>query len=46
MEEEVTCNAEKAATLFEEIRRDYPDAIDHNGRSLVGQLPLSRTKTP
>ena len=32
-------DAEKAATLFAEIRKDYPDAIDHNGRSLVEQLP-------
>ena len=34
-------NAEKAKKLFDEIRKDYPDSIGHNGRSLVEQLPPS-----
>jgi hypothetical protein len=34
-------NAKKAAVLLEEIRKDYPDSIDHNGRSLVEQLPAT-----
>jgi TolA-binding protein len=37
-------NAEKAATLFEEIRKDYPDSIDHNGRLLVEQLPSPKAE--
>jgi len=32
-------NTEMAKKLFEEIRKDYPDSIGHNGRSLVEQLP-------
>jgi serine/threonine protein kinase len=32
-------SAEKANALFGEIRKDYPDSIDHNGGSLVDQLP-------
>ncbi len=31
-------NAEKAQTLFDEIRKDYADSTDHGGRSLVEQL--------
>ena len=31
--------AEKAKTLFDEIRKDYPDSVDHSGNSLVEQLP-------
>lgn len=30
--------AEEAATLFEEIRKYYPDSVDHGGKSLVAQL--------
>jgi hypothetical protein len=33
--------AEKAAMLFAEIRKDYPDSIDHGGRSLIAQLPAA-----
>jgi len=29
----------QAGALFEEIRRDFPDAVDHQGNSLVSQLP-------
>lgn len=29
---------EKAAAIFDEIRECYPDAIDHKGRPLSGQL--------
>jgi tetratricopeptide (TPR) repeat protein len=32
-------NDKKAKPLFEEIRKNYPDAIDHNGNLLVEQLP-------
>jgi TolA-binding protein len=32
-------NADKAKSLFDEIRKDYPDSIDHGGRSLIDQLP-------
>ncbi len=32
--------ADEAKALFEEIRRDYPDSVDHSGRSLVEQLPM------
>jgi hypothetical protein len=28
---------DKAQTLLDEIRKDYPDAIDHNGRPLTGR---------
>jgi cell division protein FtsB len=31
--------ADAARALFEEIRTDYADAIDHRGRSLVEQIP-------
>jgi hypothetical protein len=31
--------AEQAETLFDEIRKDYPDSVDHGGKSLVAQLP-------
>jgi hypothetical protein len=34
-----SANAEKAKTLFDEIRKNYPDAIDHNGNPLVEELP-------
>ena len=37
-------NAEKAAMLFAEIRKDYPEAIDHNGRLLIEQLPPAGTE--
>ena len=37
-------NGEEAKTLFDEIRNDYPDSIDHNGDSLVGQLPRKSLK--
>lgn len=30
---------DKAKALFEEIRKDYADAIDHRGRPLVAQIP-------
>lgn len=29
---------EEAQALFDEIRRDYPDAVDHKGRLLVEQI--------
>ncbi len=32
-------SAAKAKALFDEIRKDYPDAVDHSGNSLVEQLP-------
>jgi tetratricopeptide (TPR) repeat protein len=32
-------DADKALKLFEEIRNDYPDAVDHNGVSLLEKLP-------
>jgi hypothetical protein len=32
-------NPVQAKLLFEEIRRNYPDSIDHGGASLVRQLP-------
>jgi TolA-binding protein len=32
-------NPDKAKTLLEEIRSNYTDAIDHEGRSLLTQLP-------
>ena len=32
-------NIEDAKTLFDEIRRCYPDSIDHRGVLLVSQLP-------
>jgi len=31
--------ADKAKALFEEVRRDYPEAIDHKGKRLVEQIP-------
>ena len=31
--------ADNAKALFDEIRNGYPDSIDHNGNSLVEQLP-------
>jgi outer membrane murein-binding lipoprotein Lpp len=31
--------ADEAAALFDEIRKDYPEAIDHNGNLLVGMIP-------
>jgi lipoprotein NlpI len=31
--------ADEAKALFGEIRRDYPDSVDHRGNSLVAQLP-------
>jgi tetratricopeptide (TPR) repeat protein len=31
--------ADLAKKLFDEIRTDYPDAVDHSGRSLVAKLP-------
>ena len=34
-----TGHADLAKMLFDEIRKDYPDSIDHRGNSLVGQLP-------
>jgi TolA-binding protein len=30
---------DKAKALFEEVRRDYPEAIDHKGKRLVEQVP-------
>ena len=30
---------EKAKTPFDEIRSSYADAVDHEGRSLLTQLP-------
>jgi len=32
-------DSEKAKALFEEIRKNYPTAIDHSGRPLMGKLP-------
>ena len=32
-------NAELAEPLFDEIRKNYPDCVDHQGNSLVAQLP-------
>ena len=32
-------DAEKAAVLFAEIRKDYSHAIDHSGHPLIEQLP-------
>lgn len=29
----------EAAALFDEIRRDYPDAVDHKGRPLAPSIP-------
>ena len=37
-------NTELAKTLFDEIRKDYPDSIDHRGNSLVGKLPQDETR--
>jgi tetratricopeptide (TPR) repeat protein len=37
-------NAEMADSLFDEIREDYKDAIDHSGNSLVAQLPQGNVK--
>jgi serine/threonine protein kinase len=34
-------DAGKAKKLFDEIRKDYPDSIDHRGMSLVAQLPTA-----
>lgn len=31
--------ADKATALFEEIRKKFPDAVDHRGNSLVAQIP-------
>jgi hypothetical protein len=31
--------AGKVKRFFDEIRKDYPDSIDHRGMSLVAQLP-------
>jgi DNA repair exonuclease SbcCD ATPase subunit len=31
-------NNGKAASLFDEIRKDYPFAVDHKGRALVDQM--------
>ncbi len=31
--------ADQARVLFDEIRRNYPDSVDHNGDSLVAHLP-------
>ena len=36
-----TGKADEAKKLFDEIRRKYPDAIDHRGRSLVAQIPAA-----
>jgi tetratricopeptide (TPR) repeat protein len=36
-------NAEKAKRLFDEIRKDYPEAVDHRGNSLVEQLPAGKS---
>lgn len=30
---------QKAAKLFEELRESFPNAIDHRGKSLLGELP-------
>ncbi len=32
-------NADKAKVLFDEIRKDYADAVDHRGNLLIEQLP-------
>lgn len=34
-----SAQADKAKALFDEIRKDYPDSVDHRGNSLVEQLP-------
>jgi len=36
-----TGKKDEAAKLFKEIREKYPDAIDHRGNPLSGQLPKS-----
>ena len=36
---------DKAKTLFDEIRNSYADAVDHQGRSLLAQLP-ARDRSP
>ena len=37
-------NASMAKTLFDEIRNDYPDSVDHRGNSLVAQLPTAESQ--
>ena len=32
-------DAEKAKKLFDQLRNDFPDAVDHRGRPLAGQIP-------
>lgn len=34
-----TGKAKEAAALFEEVRQDYPDAVDHKGRLLKDLMP-------
>jgi PEGA domain/HEAT repeats len=33
-----------AKKLFDEIRKDYPDAVNHSGSSLVAQLPKDESR--
>ena len=35
-------NLDKAKSLFDEVRRNYTDAIDHQGRRLLTQLPSGK----
>ena len=40
-----TKRPDKAHALFEELRADYPDAIDHKGKRLVDQIPTGAKGT-
>ena len=31
----------EAQALFDEIRQNYPDAVNHKGKSLLGMMPAS-----
>jgi hypothetical protein len=37
-------NADKAQPLFDEIRKDYPNSVDHRGNALVEQLPQGESR--
>ncbi len=39
-------DGDKAQALFDEIRRDYPDSVDHQGNSLVAQVPKANLARP
>ena len=36
--------AELAEAMFDEIRKNYPDSVDHQGNSLVGQVPQGKKR--